>query len=118
MKRMVALSLIFMSTSIYCNIWNTPDYSQPQTVVVRERPAVETIVVEKEYYPAPRGGYYPGRPVRTAVEGAADTVEVAGESVSNIVHSDRPVRAAVDGAVDTADTAVESAANVVRSIFR
>lgn len=88
MKRIIAVSMLFFVTVLNANIWNTPDYNQPQEVVVVEpRPATQTVVVEKEY--VTRGGYYSGRPVRTAVEGA----------------------------VDTADTAVESAANVVRSIF-
>ena len=87
MKRIVALLVMFFVTVLNANIWNTPDYNQPETVVIEQRPVMQTVVVEKEY--VQRGGYYPGRPVRTAVEGA----------------------------VDTADTAVESAANVVRSIF-
>jgi hypothetical protein len=114
MKRMLALLLIFMSASINGTIWNTPDYSQPQTVVVEEQPV--RVVVQQPVYRS--GHYHPGRPVTTAVEGAGNTVDAAAQGVSNIVHSDRPVRAAVDGAVDTADTAVESAANTIRSIFR
>lgn len=111
MKKICAVLMLLVITISYANIWNTPDYSQTQAQ------SVETPVVEKEYYPVSRGGYYPGRPVRTAVAGAADTVETAAEGVSNVFHSDRPIRSAAEGAVDTADAAVEGAANVVRSIF-
>ncbi len=118
MKNIFALLLI-MSTVSYANVWNTPDYGQTQAAV-QDQPSrmVKTTVVEEEVYPVYRTSHYhSGRPVTTAVEGAANTVDAAAQGVSNIVHSDRPVRSAVDGAVDTADTAVEGAANVVRSLF-
>lgn len=118
MKNIFVLVLI-MSTLSYANVWNTPDYGQTQTTVQGQpRTVVKRAVVEEEVYPVYRTSHYhPGRPVTTAVEGAANTVDAAAQGVANILHSDRPVRSAVDGAVDTADTAVEGAANVVRSLF-
>lgn len=114
MKKMVLL-LIIVHSGIYANIWNTPDYSQPAVITVQKQPAHATVAVEREYSSRPRT--YVGRPVRTAVESAANTLDVAGQSVLNILHSDRPVTDTLYGAADTADSAVQGASNIVHSII-